>query len=74
MLQVMDIARENAVLRGELQRMHQENTGLKCELERKEVELQRLVLGNEGSAQTTSDISAAVRFWQIISGARPEEV
>jgi hypothetical protein len=62
MLQVTDIVRENAALKCELERIDQE------------VELQRLVSGNDGSAQTTSDIGAAVRFWQIISGARPEEV
>lgn len=68
MLRVRDIARENVVLRGELQRIHRENSALKCELERIHQEV------NDGSAHTTSDIGTAVRFWQIISGAQPEEV
>ena len=63
MLQVLDLARENAALKSELERVHQE-----VEL------LQRLVYGADGPAQTTSDMSAALRFWQIISGAGPEEV
>jgi hypothetical protein len=63
MLQVLDLARENATLKSELQRVHHE------------VEpLQRLAYGADGPAHTTSDISAALRFWQIISGAEPKEV
>ncbi len=63
MLQVLELARENAALKSELERVHQE-----VEL------LHRLVYGADSAAQTTSDMSAALRFWQIISGAGPKEV
>lgn len=55
MLQVMDLARENAALKCELERIRQEAE-----------ELQRLFSGADGSARTTSGASAAPRFWQAI--------
>jgi len=63
MLQIMDLAKENAALKGELERVRQEAEAL-----------QRLLSDADGSAQTTSDMSAASRFWQIISGVPAEKV
>ena len=63
MLQIMDLAKENAALKCELERIRQEAEAL-----------QRLLSAADGSAQTTSDMSAASRFWQIISGAAAENV
>jgi hypothetical protein len=59
----MDLARENAVLKCELERIRQEAE-----------QLQRLFSGADSFAQSTSDIGAASRFWQIVSGAAAEEV
>ena len=60
MVEVLDLARENASLKSELERVHHE-----VEI------LHRLVYGAESSAQTTPDMSAALRFWSIILGAGP---
>jgi hypothetical protein len=59
MLQLMDLARENVALKCELERIRQEAE-----------ELQRLVSGADGSAQTTSGASAAPRFRHCSSGNR----
>jgi hypothetical protein len=63
MLQVMDLARENAALNCELERIRQEAE-----------ELQRLLSGADGSVPIASDMGAASRFWQIVSGAAAEDV
>ena len=51
MFQIMDLAKENAALKCELERVRQEAEAL-----------QRLLSDADGSAQTTSDMSAASRF------------
>lgn len=61
MLQLMDLARENAALKCELERIRQEAE-----------ELQRLFSGADGSAQTTSGASAAQRFRQTVLAATEE--
>ena len=58
MLQLMDLARENAALKRELERIRQEAE-----------ELQRLFLCADGSAQTTSGAGATPRFRQSIPAA-----
>jgi hypothetical protein len=63
MLQIMDLAKENVALRCELERVWQEAEAL-----------HRLLSDADGSAQTTADMSAASRFWQIITGATAEKV
>ena len=55
MLQLMDLAKENAALKCELARIRQEAE-----------ELQRLFFGGDGSAQTTSGASATPQFRQSI--------
>jgi DNA repair ATPase RecN len=61
MLQLLDLARENAALRCELVRTRQ-----------RAEELQRLLSGADDSDQTASGASAAPRFWQTILGAAEE--
>lgn len=61
MLQLMDLARENAALKCELERIRQEAE-----------ELQRLFSGADGSAQITSGASAASRFRQTVLAATEE--
>lgn len=59
MLQLMDLARENAALKYELERIRQEAE-----------ELRRSAV--DGSAQTSSGASAAPRFWYIVLGGTEE--
>lgn len=57
MLQIMDLAKENASLRSELAQLRQETLELK----------RRFSRDAEGSYQIC-DMGAASRFWQIITG------
>jgi len=59
MHQLMDLARENAALRRELERIRQEAE-----------ELRRA--GADGSARTTSGARSAPRFWNIALGGTEE--
>ena len=57
MLQIMDLAKENAALRSELVQLRQET-----------LELQRRFSRDAEGSYQTSDMGAALRFWQIITG------
>jgi hypothetical protein len=57
MLQIMDLAKENGALRSELVQLRQETQ-----------ELQRRFSRDADGSSQASDMGAATRFWQIITG------
>jgi len=61
MLQLLDLAKENAALKRELARIRQEAEAL-----------QRLLFDTNGSARSDSGASATPRFRQIIRAATEE--
>ncbi|MGH7414139.1 MAG: hypothetical protein ACREA0_15560 [bacterium] len=61
MLQILDLAKENAALKSELVRIRQEAEALQC-----------LLAGGDGSAQSISGATEAPRHRQIMPGATEE--